>query len=108
MAVEAEIRDLAVLDPDMHTQLIAAQRVVLQGLQIVRIELAEVPWALVVVEDVVAIQIVHGCLRVRRSRARRPARRSARRCPTPRCTRRPTRAPWRPHPDSASAAARSG
>ncbi len=48
------------LDPDLHPQLVAAQGIVLERLEVVRLELAEVARALVVLEDVVAVEVVHG------------------------------------------------
>ena len=59
LAVEAEVLDAAVLDDDVHAQLVAAERVVVVPLEVVRLELAEVPRVLVVLEDVVAVQSVH-------------------------------------------------
>ena len=59
MAVEAQVRDLPVLDPDVHAQLVAAERVVVVELEVAGVELAEVPRVLVVVEDVVSVEIVH-------------------------------------------------
>ena len=46
--------------PDVHAQLVAAERVVVVRLEVVRSQLAEVPRVLVVVEDVVAVEVVHG------------------------------------------------
>ena len=100
------------VDADVHAQLVAAQRVVLERLEVVRLELAEVPRALVVVEDVVAVEVVHrqpsrAVLRIpRRSvgrrtaedRARRAARRRARRCRPARCRRPRSRARSRATP----------
>ncbi len=59
MAVEAQVLDAVVLYADVHAQLVAAQRVVLERLQVVGLELAEVARLLVVVEDVVAVEVVH-------------------------------------------------
>ena len=44
---------------DVDAELVPAQRVVLQRLQVVRLQLAEVPRALVVIQDVLAVQLVH-------------------------------------------------
>src|SRR5689334_24624115 len=52
VAVEAQLVDAPVPDADLHAELVAAQRVVLLCLEVVRLELAEVPRVLVVVEDV--------------------------------------------------------
>jgi hypothetical protein len=57
--VKAEVRHLPVLDPHVHAELVAAERVVVEPLQVVRIKLAEVPRSLVVIEDVVAVKGVH-------------------------------------------------
>src|SRR5205814_3001310 len=51
--------DLPVVHPDVHAHLVAAQRVVVVRLEVVWKQLAEVPRALVVVEDVVAVEVVH-------------------------------------------------
>src|SRR5256885_957696 len=59
VAVEAEVRDLPVLDPNVHPQLVAAERVVVVELEVAGVELPEVPRVLVVVEDVVPVEIVH-------------------------------------------------
>ena len=58
-AVEAQLGDLAVLHADVDAHLVAAERVVVVGLEVVRVELAEVPRPLVVLEDVVAVEVVH-------------------------------------------------
>ena len=55
VAVEAHVLDAAVLDADVHAELVPAQGVVLERLEVVRLELAEVARALVVVEDVVPV-----------------------------------------------------
>ena len=55
MAVEADLIDALVLHADVHAQLIAAEWVVLERLEVVWLELAEVAGTLVVVEDVIPI-----------------------------------------------------
>src|SRR5213078_426139 len=69
LPVEAQVGDLSVLDADVNAHLVAAQRVVVVGLEVVRLELAEVPRPLVVLEDVVAVQVVHQTLKTSRARA---------------------------------------
>src|SRR2546423_425558 len=59
LAVEAQLGDLAVLHADVHAHLVPAERVVVVGLEVVGNQLAEVARLLVVVEDVVAVQVVH-------------------------------------------------
>ena len=59
MPLEAQVLDAVVPHADVHAQLIAAQGIVLVRLQVVGLELAEVAGALVVVEDVVAVEVVH-------------------------------------------------
>ena len=46
-------------DADVDPELVPAQGVVLEGLEVVRLQLPEVPRVLVVVEDVVAVEVVH-------------------------------------------------
>src|SRR4051794_28965072 len=60
LAVEADVGDLAVLDLDVHAELVAAEGVVVVELEVVRIEGPEVPGVLVVLEDVVAVKSIHG------------------------------------------------
>jgi hypothetical protein len=60
--VEAQLRDPPVLDPHVDAELVAAERIVVMPLEIAGIELAEIPRALVVVEDVVAVEGVHRLL----------------------------------------------
>src|ERR1700739_3548868 len=55
VAVEAQVGDVAVADLDVHAKLVAAERVLLEGLQVVGGKLAEVVRALVVLEDVLAV-----------------------------------------------------
>jgi hypothetical protein len=57
--VEAQVLDAIALHADVDAHLIAAQRVVLERLEVVRVELAEVLRTLVVLEDVVAVEVVH-------------------------------------------------
>ena len=60
LAVEAEVGDLAVPDHDVHAQLVAAERVMVVELEVVGLEHPEVPRVLVVIEDVVPVQGIHG------------------------------------------------
>src|SRR5215212_10979595 len=59
LPVEAQVLHAAVLHHDVHAQLVAAERVVVVPLEVVLLELAEVPWALVVLEDEVSVEGVH-------------------------------------------------
>src|SRR5215207_9215628 len=60
VAREAHVRDAAVLaHAELDLELVAAERVVVLELQVRVLELAEVPRLLVVLEDVLAIQVVH-------------------------------------------------
>ena len=59
VALEAQVGDAAVGDGDLHAELVAAQRVDLVGLVVVSGQLAEVARALVVLEDEVAVEVVH-------------------------------------------------
>src|SRR4051812_15442688 len=59
VAMETEGGDLAVLHLDVHAQLVTAERVVVVELEVALFELAEVPRALVVIEDVVSVELVH-------------------------------------------------
>src|SRR5215213_5383758 len=59
VAVEAEILDPAVLHDDVHSELVAAERVVVVEVEVVLRQLAEVPRVLVVVEDEVPVERVH-------------------------------------------------
>src|SRR4051812_30205980 len=69
LPVEAQLGDLPALDADVDAHLVAAQRVVVVRLEVVRLELAEVPRPLVVLEDVVAVQVVHQPANTSRARA---------------------------------------
>jgi len=59
VAVEAQVGDLPVLDADVDAELVAAERVEVVRVEVVRIQLAEVARLLVVIEDVVAVELVH-------------------------------------------------
>src|SRR5215210_1152915 len=59
LPVEAQVLHAAILHNDVHAQLVAAERVVVVPLEIVLLELPEVPGALVVLEDEVAVEGVH-------------------------------------------------
>ena len=58
--LEAQLLDALVADLDLHAELVPAQGVLLDSLRVVGLELAKVARALVVVEDVVPVEIVHG------------------------------------------------
>ena len=60
LSVEAQVGDPPLLvHHDVHAQLVAAERVEVVELEVVRLERAEVPRVLVVVEDEVAVEGVH-------------------------------------------------
>src|SRR5712691_7979143 len=50
LAVETQLGDLAFVDLDVHTELVAAERIDVVELQVVRLKLAVVPGVLVVLE----------------------------------------------------------
>ena len=58
--MEAEVRDAVTLEADVDSELVATERVPIAKLDVAWLELAEVPRALVVVEDVLAVESVHG------------------------------------------------
>src|SRR3954453_17657403 len=110
VAVEAHLVDPPVLPHLQHDlELVAAQRVVVLGLQVRRLHRPPVVGPLVVLEDLLAVEVVHQALQARRRsagppRGRRPAGRPRRGW----CARRTTRG-WGPtRRGAASAAGRSG
>ena len=59
LAMEAQVGHLAVLDENVHAELVTAEGVVVVPLEVVGFQRPEVPRVLVVVEDVVAVEGVH-------------------------------------------------
>ena len=60
LAVAAQVGDLPVLDADVDSHLVAAERVVVVELEIVRLSLPKFLRVLVVLEDVVAVEgVIH-------------------------------------------------
>jgi hypothetical protein len=104
VAVEAQVLDPPVGDADLDTELIAAERVVLVGVEVVGLELAEVPRSLVVLEDEIAVEVVHQANTLCAPRTARRARRRRR----GRCRGRSSRALSPDAELAPSAAARSG
>ena len=60
MAGEPDLGDLVVLDAQLDLQLVAAERVEVLELEVGVLELAPVMGLLVVLEDLLALEIVHG------------------------------------------------
>ena len=85
----------------VHAELVAAERVVVVPLEVVRVELAEVPRVLVVLEDVVPVEGVHSELEPEHLAPLRRAPRPAGRPRRASCRRGTTPARWRPRRGSA-------
>src|SRR5215212_2603406 len=67
LAVPLQVGDLPVLDEDVHAQLVAAKRVLVLELEVVLRELPEVSRLLVVLQDVVAVELVHQSSKILRA-----------------------------------------
>ena len=81
VAGEGDLRDASlVVERELHLQLVAAERVVVLELEVGILERAPVPGTLVVLEDVLAVEVVHYRANTRRTSANPSISRSTSAC----------------------------
>src|SRR6185503_3137080 len=76
LTMEAQVRDPVAIELDVDPHLVAAQRVAVLELRVTLLQLPEVAGSLVVVEDELAVELVHQAPKIRLAFSRAAIRRS--------------------------------